>query len=442
MDGHIFISYAIKDKDVAEEVCEYLESSSWKCWIAPRDVLPSSDWGEAIIDAISQSRLMVLVFSGNANGSMQVKREVERATSKGIPVVPIRIEDVPESKFLEYHLSTAYWVDAVSSPLEPHLRYLAEMVSKAVGVSGQGLEPTQPNLCAGCGAAVEPGAVRCGACGHERRAPSAAQEMPLSAGRPRMLRRRWRFLLRSRAAKVSAAAVCAVAIALGIYISTRRDSVETYVSRAEAYMRDGEYDLGIEEFSKGVSKYPASPLGYRARGSAYFHRGLTRNVPDDFRRAESDFTTAIKLDPRDSFAHSMLGQTYLRMADFRRAVDAFNAALKIDNLNADSWKGLARTCFMLKDHDCSVKCYTAVLNLYPRDPDALIGRGYAYVEKADYGAAMRDFQSARDINTSNPYPYRGMSEVSRKLGRADEALKFDQEAIRLSSSQAQPMPAR
>jgi len=436
VDGHIFISYAIKDREVAEKVCESLEGSGWSCWIAPRDVLPSSDWGEAIIDAISQSRLLLLVFSGNANGSMQIKREVERATSKGLPVVPIRIEDVPESKFLEYHLSTAYWVDAVSPPLEPHLRYLNEVVTKVAGA------PVRRDVCGACGAAVEPGAESCGACGHGLQVASATQGMPQRAGWRRRLRRLWPFRLRSRAAKAGVAVACAVAVALGVYLGTRRDGVETYVSRAEGYMRNGEYERGIEEFSKGVSEYSTNPLGYRSRGYAYFYKASVRNLPDDFRRAAADFTTATQLDPRDSFAHSMLGHTYLRLGEFRQAADAFGAAVAIDSRSADAWKGRGYACFSLKDYACSIEGYTTALNLNPRDPESLIGRGYAYVESSDYDAAISDFKTAMTINPSNPGAYRGMSEVYQRLHKPDEAIKFDQEANRLISSQAQPTPTR
>jgi hypothetical protein len=41
---------------------------------------------------------MVLVLSATANTSTQIKREVERAVNKGIPVIPLRIEDVAPSK--------------------------------------------------------------------------------------------------------------------------------------------------------------------------------------------------------------------------------------------------------------------------------------------------------------------------------------------------------
>jgi TIR domain len=123
-----FISYSSKDKPVADAVCANLEANGIRCWIAPRDILPGQDWGEAIIDAINQSRVMILVFSSSANTSPQIKREVERSVSKGIPIIPFRIEDVPLSKSLEYFISTPHWLDAITQPMEKHLQYLSQTV--------------------------------------------------------------------------------------------------------------------------------------------------------------------------------------------------------------------------------------------------------------------------------------------------------------------------
>ena len=55
-------------------------------------------------------------------------REVERAVSKGITVVPLRIEDVLPAGSLEYFLSTPHWLDAITPPFERHLDYVAETV--------------------------------------------------------------------------------------------------------------------------------------------------------------------------------------------------------------------------------------------------------------------------------------------------------------------------
>jgi TIR domain len=126
MAHDVFVSYSSKDKTVADAVCATLERRGIRCWIAPRDILPGLDWGAAIVDAIGSSRVMVLVFSGNANKSPQIKREVERAVSKGVTIVPFRIEDVPLGKTFEYFISTAHWFDAFPPPIESHLERLAD----------------------------------------------------------------------------------------------------------------------------------------------------------------------------------------------------------------------------------------------------------------------------------------------------------------------------
>jgi hypothetical protein len=127
-DHDVFISYSHKDRAVADLLCATMEQRKIHCWMAPRDIAPGSDWSSSIISAIEQARVMVLVFSSNSNLSNQVLREVERAVSKGLHVVPLRIEDVSLSKSLEYFLSSCHWLDAMSAPMDEHLRRLAAQV--------------------------------------------------------------------------------------------------------------------------------------------------------------------------------------------------------------------------------------------------------------------------------------------------------------------------
>ena len=128
MGVDVFISYAIADKLTADAACAALESAGIRCWIAPRDVLPGMDYAEAIIEALEKCRGMLLIFSSNANRSNQVKREVERAVHHGIPIIPFRIEDVPPARALEYYISSPHWLDALTPPLEQHLKQLASTI--------------------------------------------------------------------------------------------------------------------------------------------------------------------------------------------------------------------------------------------------------------------------------------------------------------------------
>lgn len=134
----VFISYSNADKTTADAVCAALEADGIHCWIAPRDILPGLDWSEGIIDAINDCRVMVLVFSSSSNESQQVRRELERALAKEVPILPFRIEVVPLSKSMEYFIGTQHWLDAMTPPLEQHLERLTDTVRRLLAKRGEG----------------------------------------------------------------------------------------------------------------------------------------------------------------------------------------------------------------------------------------------------------------------------------------------------------------
>src|SRR5476649_3103332 len=88
----VFISYASQDVAVADSVCAALEAAGLPCWIAPRDVRAGESYAAAIVQAINDCRMLVLVLSKSAIDSPHVLREVERASSKKRPVLSIRMD--------------------------------------------------------------------------------------------------------------------------------------------------------------------------------------------------------------------------------------------------------------------------------------------------------------------------------------------------------------
>jgi hypothetical protein len=133
MAHDVFICHSAKDKTTADAVCAMLESNGIRCWIAPRDVTAGMEWSECIIDAIEECRVMVLVFTTNANESSQIRREVERAVNRGVAILPLRIEDILPGRALEYFIGNVHWLDAMTPPLESHLQNLAGTVKILLG---------------------------------------------------------------------------------------------------------------------------------------------------------------------------------------------------------------------------------------------------------------------------------------------------------------------
>jgi TIR domain len=129
MPFDVFISHSHQDKAAADAACSALESAGIRCWIAPRDVAPGADWAGAIVNAIDHCRAMVVIFSAGANQSKQIYREVQRAFERELPVIPLRIENVIPESTLAYYMGPVHWLDALTPPLETHLKRLVVSVS-------------------------------------------------------------------------------------------------------------------------------------------------------------------------------------------------------------------------------------------------------------------------------------------------------------------------
>jgi hypothetical protein len=113
---------------VADAICAELERAGIRCWIAPRDITPGRMWGEAIIDGINASRVMILIHSKQSNKSPQVIREVERAVNRRLLLLQLRMADIKPSRALEFYLASSQWLDAFPGPIDAHLQSLPRLV--------------------------------------------------------------------------------------------------------------------------------------------------------------------------------------------------------------------------------------------------------------------------------------------------------------------------
>jgi formylglycine-generating enzyme len=140
MAHDVFLSHSSKDKKVADAVCAGLEAEGIRCWVAPRDIKPGQNWGEAIVSGINNCTVMVIIFSNHSNQSDHVLREIERAVNNGSVLIPFRIENVEPSAKMEYFLSVPHWLDAMSKPLARHIAALARNVESIIA-NTEGIEP-------------------------------------------------------------------------------------------------------------------------------------------------------------------------------------------------------------------------------------------------------------------------------------------------------------
>jgi TolB-like protein len=145
----VFISYASQDAAVANALVEALELCRLRCWIAPRDVIAGSLFAEAIVRAINEAKILVLVLSVHAGASPHVGKEIERASAKRRPIIALRADSEPLSPAFEYYLSESQWIDFGNGLTDATAATLVDAVRRhldpaAAGALGLNLGASRP----------------------------------------------------------------------------------------------------------------------------------------------------------------------------------------------------------------------------------------------------------------------------------------------------------
>jgi hypothetical protein len=142
VSADIFISHSSRDRDMAQTLCDALEARGFGCWMAERDVGPGENFQVAIYRAIRTAKAMVLVFSGHANNSDEIKKELVLASQSRLVVIPVRIEDVVPDEGFAYELAIRQWIDLFAD-WEGALQRLARQLEGITGVE-RDLSPDRP----------------------------------------------------------------------------------------------------------------------------------------------------------------------------------------------------------------------------------------------------------------------------------------------------------
>jgi tetratricopeptide (TPR) repeat protein len=279
----VFISYASDDKPVADAVCATLEARGVRCWIAPRDLLPGRPYPEAIEEAISNSRVMVIVFSQPAADSRDVRSEIHLAFQQEITIVPFRIQDMHFPKGMKYWLGAVHWLDAITPPLEHHLRTLSERICEHL-ITGSQITPAKPER------SSNPKARAC----HER-------------GVAYYRKKEYE----------NAIAELTHAIELDSSIAW------AFNDRGLAHFQRNELDLAIKDLTHGIDLDPTRAWAWHGRGCAFSRRG-------NFDAAIRDFTEAIHCDAGVAWFYHDRGAARVQAKSFTDAVVDFTQALLLN----------------------------------------------------------------------------------------------------------------
>ena len=136
----VFLSHSSKDKPIADKVCDFLEGKGLSCWIAPRNIVPGSDWAASISTAVTTCKVFLLIYSANSAVSDQVARELSLAESaQGVFVVPYKVDNTELTGAFQYYLTGSHWVTANYAKKDYKLEELYNNIISITGMNVQNI---------------------------------------------------------------------------------------------------------------------------------------------------------------------------------------------------------------------------------------------------------------------------------------------------------------
>lgn len=132
-----------------------------------------------------------------------------------------------------------------------------------------------------------------------------------------------------------------------------------------------------------------------ARSMALLKRGFGNFALGNIDAAEVDFSDAIRLNPKNQYAHHELGLTLVRKGEMNRAIASFGEAIKIDPSSAASRFSRGRAYTSEGNLDEAIEDFTAAIKLGADKntafaKDQVVDRPEAKRIAADYYGARAD----------------------------------------------------
>jgi tetratricopeptide (TPR) repeat protein len=137
-------------------------------------------------------------------------------------------------------------------------------------------------------------------------------------------------------------------------------NVYDYFIRGAAYHAKGDLDHAITDYSAAIRLNPKFTTALINHGVAYASKG-------HFDSAIADYSEAIRLDPRSAIAHNNRGSAYQAKGDFDRAIIDLTEAIRLDPKYARAYFNRDRAYRAKGDLDRAIADSTEAIRLKPKN---------------------------------------------------------------------------
>jgi tetratricopeptide (TPR) repeat protein len=216
--------------------------------------------------------------------------------------------------------------------------------------------------------------------------------------------------------------------------------------------------LAIEQYEQIVRLQPDSMDDHLLLGRLY-------RLNNDLQKAESEFKTAVKLDPQSEEAvttlaylynelgdtaratqvlssvpntqrsaklYSALGYTYEQQKEYKNAIESYRHAIELDRDNLDAIRGLAQNLLNDGQSDAALEQYKVIADANPEDAQTYVRIAEIYRKQGKFDLALENLKKAESmVQDSFEVPY-NIAAIYQAQGRYDEAIPILRDLLKKS----------
>lgn len=188
-----------------------------------------------------------------------------------------------------------------------------------------------------------------------------------------------------------------VAVVFSVVMNAQaQDNSSIYVEKGRQLFGDSSYKEALIAFNKAIENDSLSYL-------AYFFRGNTKKIFEDYHGAMKDYNMAVDINPAYADAYFERGNVKFFLQDYYGSIKDYGETIKLDNNHVQAYYQRGQARRELEAYSDAINDCTQILEIHPRNQDALFLRGILRVEHGLLEQGCLDLSKAGELGAIKAY---------------------------------------
>jgi tetratricopeptide (TPR) repeat protein len=207
-------------------------------------------------------------------------------------------------------------------------------------------------------------------------------------------------------------------------VRLQADSMDDHLLLGRLYRLNNDLQKAESEFKTAVTLQPDSEEAVTTLAYLYNELGDTARA--------TQVLSSVPNPERSAKLYSALGYTYEQQKQYKEAIEAYRHAIEMDRDNLDAIRGLAQNLLNDGQADAALEQYKVIADANPEDAQTYVRIAEIYKRQGKFDLALDDLKRAESmVEDSVEVPY-NIAAIYQVQGRYDEAIPIMRDLLKKS----------